>query len=341
MSNYFRLALTIAISLVGVAMFTLAHLPLPWLLGPLGGCLVASLFGIRLKGAPKTSNLMRTILGVAVGTSITPELFHRLDEMLISLALMPLLTLIIGLVGYPFFRRVFGFDHATAYYSAMPGGLQDMLVFGEEAGGDVRAMSLIHATRVLVIVTLLPMLFAYVLHIDLSRAPGLPIAEVPLHEVLLMAAVGIVGWQGAKKIGLFGASILGPMILATVFSLSGLIEHRPPAQAIYAAQFFIGFTVGVKYSGITWKELRIDVVAGLGYSVLIFIVSSLFAGIAIALGLVPFLEGLLAFSPGGQAEMAVLALVAGADVGFVVAHHIIRIVLVIMLSPIVERRMKS
>lgn len=340
MARYKRLTFTVLISLLAVAGFHWLHLPLPWLLGPMLGCLVAALFGVPLEGAPKTSNVMRTILGVAVGTSITPALFHRLDEMLFSLALMPLLTLAIGSVGYPYFRRVFGFDHATAYYSAMPGGLQDMLAFGEEAGGDVRAMSLIHATRVLVIVTVLPILFAFVLHVDLTRAPGLPLAELPLSELGLMGAVALLGWQGAKKLGLLGASILGPMILAAAFSLAGVIEHRPPAQAIYLAQFFIGFTVGVKYDGITWKELRIDVVAGLGYSILIFLISALFTVIAIAFGLVPFVEGLLAFSPGGQAEMAVIAIVAGADVGLVVAHHIVRMVLVIMFSPVVERRME-
>ena len=56
------------------------------------------------------------------------------------------------------FPKVLGFDFATSYYSAMPGGLQDMLLFGEEAGGDVRALSLIHATRVMVIVAALPII---------------------------------------------------------------------------------------------------------------------------------------------------------------------------------------
>jgi uncharacterized membrane protein AbrB (regulator of aidB expression) len=62
------------------------------------------------------------------------------------------------LVGVPFFRRVYRFDWATSWYAAMPGGLTDMVLFGQEAGGDVRALSLIHATRVLIIVTLAPLI---------------------------------------------------------------------------------------------------------------------------------------------------------------------------------------
>lgn len=339
--NLRPLAATLVISVLGVGMFKLLHLPLPFLLGPLFGCLVAALVGVRLRGAPKLSNLMRTILGVAVGTSITPAIVHRLPDMAGSLALMPLLAMAIGLVGYPLFRKGFGFDHATAYYSAMPGGLQDMLVFGEEAGGDVRALSLIHATRVLVIVGLLPMFFVFALNVDLTRPPGAPLAETSVRDMVLMAFLAVAGWQIAARLGLFGASILGPLILAAIASLSGLIDHRPPAEAIWAAQFFIGFTVGVKYSGITLREVRIDVFAGLIYSALSLLVAAAFAGFAIQMGWVPWVEGLLAFSPGGQAEMAILAIVAGADVAFVVAHHIIRIVIVILAGPFVERAMRG
>ena len=45
----------------------------------------------------------------------------------------------------------------------------------------------------------------------------------------------------------------------------------------------------------------------------------------------------LAFAPGGQAEMTVLAIVAGADLGFVIAHHLVRVVLVITGAPVAAR----
>ncbi|WP_291834066.1 AbrB family transcriptional regulator [Limimaricola sp.] len=334
------LVMTLAVSGTGVVLFRVAHLPLPWLLGPMLGCLVAALAGLPLRGAPRASMVMRTILGVAVGASITPALVHRLPQMTASLAMMPLLVVAVGAVGYPLFRRVFGFDHPTSYYAAMPGGLQDMLVFGAEAGGDMRALGLIHATRVLIVVSLLPLVFAYILGVDMSRPPGLPAADIPVVELALMAAAAILGWQGAQAVGLFGATILGPMIAAAALSLGGIISHRPPAEAITAAQFFIGFTVGVKYTGITPREVRRVVGAGVVFSLLTLVIAVGFAGVAIWLHVVPPVEGLLSFSPGGQAEMAVLAIVAGADVAFVVSHHVVRIVIVILGAPIVARRLR-
>ena len=334
-----RLALTLLVSALGAALFAALGLPLPFLLGPMLACLAAALAGAPLKGHKPASDAMRTVLGVAIGASITPALFARLPEMAASLALVPVSVALIGAAGYPILRRVFGFDHATAWYGAMPGGLQDMLAFGEEAGGDVRALGLIHATRVLIVVTVLPFVMAGMLGLDLSDPPGRPASEVPPRDLALLLASALGGWWAARRVGLFGASILGPMIAAAALSLSGLLESRPPVEAILAAQFFIGFGVGVKYVGVTWQELRRDVLAGVVYTAAIFALAAAVGLAAIRLAGAPFVEALLAFSPGGQAEMVILALVAGADVAFVVAHHLTRIVIVIAGAPIAARLM--
>ncbi|GFE65338.1 AbrB family transcriptional regulator [Litoreibacter roseus] len=332
-----NVALTLTFSLVGVAAFSAIGLPLPWLLGPMFACLIAALAGFPLRGTPMISDTMRTILGVAVGASITPAVIDRLDQMALSISFIPLFILLSGAVGFPYFRRIWGFDPATSYYSAMPGGLQDMLIFGEEAGGNPRILSLIHATRVLLVVTALPMAMAIMFEIDLSQPPGAPATSIPVSELLIMVAIGIVGWRIASAVGLFGASILGPLILATVASLTDVLHHRPPAEAILAAQFFIGMGVGVKYVGITALELRRVLTAAAGYTVLLGILSVIFASAVVSWGFAPQTEAILAFAPGGQAEMTVLAIVAGADVAFVVTHHLMRLVVVIVGAPLMRR----
>ncbi|TJZ87216.1 AbrB family transcriptional regulator [Paracoccus hibiscisoli] len=312
-------------------------LPLPWLLGPMLACLAVALCGVRMQGAGQFGVFMRTFLGVAVGASITPEVLTGLPAIAGSLAIVPVFIAVIALVGYPLFRRGFGFDHPTAWYAAMPGGLQDMLVFGEEAGGDIRALSLIHATRVLVIVTVAPLIMTFYWSVDLSQPPGAPISSVAWDQIALMVAAGFLGWKVAERVGLFGASILGPMILTAALSLTGIIQTRPPAEIIQAAQFFIGIAVGVKYVGITGRELRIDVTAGLLYSLVLAVISLIFLEVVYLLGLAPALDAFLAFLPGGQAEMVVIAIIAGADLAYVVSHHILRIVLVILLAPLAAR----
>ena len=336
-----RIAGTFALGLVGVALFHAADLPLPWLLGPLAACLIASLAGAQLKGIALLNEGMRTILGVAVGATFTPALLFSMAGMWPTLLLIPVMIVAIGLVGVPYFQRLWGYDFPTSYFSAMPGGLQDMLIFGEEAGGNPRSLSLIHATRVMVIVAALPFILQGLWDADLSSAPGAPAATLATSQMLLMVACALIGWRAAKAVGMFGASILGPLLVAAAAALAGLLQHRPPAEAIAAAQFFIGMSVGAKYSGITMAEVRRDLAAGLGFCGILMVLTVIFVEAVYGTGLAPGMEALLAFAPGGQAELTVLALIVGADVAFVVAHHVLRIFLVILGAPLFARMFKA
>lgn len=334
-------AVTVLIAGAGAVVFHAIGMPLPFLLGPMFACVLAALLRAPVAGFGLAQDGTRTILGLAVGASIQPELFERLDEMAITLALTPVFVAVIGLVGYPYFRRFCGFSKPTAYYSAMPGGLQDMIAFGEEAGADVRALTLVHATRVLVIVSIAPFLMEafYGVTVTGRPTPGVPLIETPWMQALIMVICALVGWLGGKRIGLFGASIVGPLIVAGAASLSGILTQRPPMEAIILAQLVIGAGVGVKYAGATLRDLRGTIVASLGFCVLLGLIALVFeAGITL-LGLAPPLEAFLSFAPGGQAEMALLALVAGADVAFVVAHHLVRLVVVILGAPLVARKL--
>jgi uncharacterized protein len=325
---------------IGAALFVALGLPLPWLFGPMAATLVAALMGVRIADLGQVNIGARPILGVAIGASITPEVVAQLPQLALTLALMPLYIICIGLIGVPFFRRVCGFDGPTSYYAAMPGGLQDMLLFGQEAGANLRALSLIHATRVVVVIVLVPIILTTAYGVTLDAPIGRPVTEVPLFEMALMVVAGWVGWKGGKRIGLFGAPIIGPMILTAVLSLADLIHTRPPAEAILAAQYIIGTGIGVYYVGVTLRELRHDVLSGMAFAVLLAGLAAVFTVFVTILGLAPPVEAFLAFAPGGQAEITVIAIVVGADLGFVIVHHIARFVLVIMGAPVVAAMLR-
>ncbi len=325
------------VALVGVAVFFALSLPLPWLMGPIAACLLAALVGIPMKGVKPINEGMRTILGVAAGASLTPTVLATFPSMWPTLLMVPAMILCIGLTCVPYLQRVWGYDFATAYYGSMPGGLQDMLVFGEEAGGNVRTLSLLHATRVMVIVVTLPFILSGFWGASLDDPPGVPARTVPLLELGLMLFAAGFGWWGAHRIGMFGATILGPLIVAACLTLSGVLTNRPPAEVIWAAQFFIGMTIGTKYVGITLGEVRKDLTAALGLCVILILLTLVFVETAYALNLAPGMEAILALAPGGQAELMVLALIVGADTAFVVVHHVLRIFTVILGAPIAIR----
>lgn len=335
--NYAGVVGTTFLALAGTALFVWLGLPLPFLFGPLVACLIAALAGAPVANPGKIGTLMRTVLGVAMGASITPDLIERLPQMAVSLIMVPIYVVVISMIGIPFFRRVYGLDPPTAFFAAMPGGLQEMAIFGEESGAKVRTLTLIHATRLLVIVLIAPVIMVVGFGANLDNPIGAPAATLPPHELAIMTTAALVGWQVAARIGIFGAAIIGPMIVAAGLSLGGIIHSRPPAEAILAAQFFIGMGLGAGYAGVTFAELRKDVMAGLFYVVIVAAVAALFAEAVILMGLAQPLEGFLAFAPAGQAEMALLAIVVGADLGFVVLHHVVRVFSILICSPIAAR----
>lgn len=329
--------MTVMVAALGATGFALLGMPLPFLFGPMAACLVAALCGAPLKGLGQISVGARTILGVAVGASITPDLLHQIPLMAASVMLIPVYIALIALIGVPFFMRFCGFDPVTSFYAAMPGGLQDMVIFGEAAGGNVRTLSLVHATRVLIIVTIAPLLLTQLYGVTLTNPIGAAASSIPLKELALMAVAALVGWKGGERIGLFGASILGPIIVTAVFSLAGWIHMRPPREAILASQFFIGMGIGVYYVGVTLRELRKIIASGVVFVLLLAMLTAAFTEIVTLAGFAEPVEAFLAYAPGGQAEMTMLAIVTGADLGFVVTHHLTRIILVITGAPIAAR----
>lgn len=337
MGPWTRRLLTVTVAAWGLALALATGLPLPFLFGPMLACLIAALLGAPLKGLGPVTDGARTILGVAIGASVTPALLADLPEMAASVALVPFYFAVIGLVGVPYFRRIAGFDPVTAFYAAMPGGAADMVLFGREAGADVRALSLIHATRVAVIVTVAPILLSVFYDVSLDRPVGEAAADLPLAEMGLMLLAAVVGWSAGVRVGLFGAAILGPLIAALILSLLGLLHERPPREALQAAQVLIGLSIGVHYVGVTWRELTRTIGVSAVFMLILAVLAGLMAETVVLLGLAPPVEAFLAFSPGGQGELTVLAIVVGAELGYVVVHHLARVVLVILGAPLVLR----
>nr|WP_256385218.1 AbrB family transcriptional regulator [Cohaesibacter sp. ES.047] len=330
----------LAIALAGAALFLVVGLPLPFLFGSLFACLMAALLRLPFKGVGLLSKTARTVLGVAAGASITPDVVHALPHMAFTIALIPLFIGLIAVVGLPFFLH-FGYDRVTAWYAAMPGGLQDMVIFGQEAGGDARALSLIHATRVLVIITLAPVIATHFYGVGFDHPIGASTRDLPAVELVLMIVAALGGWFLAVRLKLFGAAILGPMILAACFTQLDLLHARPPREAILAAQLLIGLSIGAHYIGVTLRELGRFVLSAVLFVLILAAMSALFTEVISLLEFAPPLDAFLAFSPGGQAEMALLAMLLGADMGFVVVHHVFRVIIVITGAPIAARLLRK
>lgn len=332
-----RVALGYGIGLAGALLFVFFKLPLPWFLGALTVCLVAAVLNAPFTSPRFMSIPVRAVLGVAIGAAFSPAMLDNIIGMIGSLLmLVPYMVVIIG-GGMVFFQRIARFDAPTAFFCAVPGGLTDMVTMATDAGASARTVTLVQATRILLIVFLLPFWLQLADGQGLGGAtlPGSSLVELGILDGLVLVGLGLFGWLLALRVGLAGAPLIGPMILSGIVHAAGLTAAKVPVEIMTLAQVTLGIILGAQFRGVTWKEFSTTLAWGSIFAVILVIVTGFVAiGVSSLTGF-DSTSVLLAYAPGGQAEMNLLAYILGLDVAFTALHHLVRLAIVIFGAQIV------
>jgi uncharacterized protein len=330
-------ALALLVGAAGSVTFVYFNLPLPWFLGALTACLVASIAGSPIERPKPLAIPMRAVLGVAIGSAFTPALLDRAGSMAWSLLLLiPFMIFVIGL-GMVVYEKLGKFDRPTAFFAAVPGGLTDMTAMAEDSGANARAVILVQASRILVIVFALPLWLQWHdgLEVGQAFASRIRIWEVAPLDAAIMIAMGLGGWLGARWLGLAGAPIVGPMLVSGFAHVFGLTEARVPLEVLIIAQISVGTLLGCQFRGLTMKEFSNTMVWGIAYAFVLLVITGVTAQwVSQLTGFSP-VSVLLAFAPGGQTELNLLAFVLGLDVAYIALHHLVRLGVVILGAQLV------
>ena len=313
-------------------------LPLPWLLGAMIGTTIAAVSGLPIRGPNRLRPLVLPVIGVMLGSGVTSEILMKMLDFGPALGLLVPFLVASAIVSFVVYRFIGRFDGVTAYFCAMPGGLNDMMILGEEAGGNSRRIALAHATRVFVVISFVVLFYGFVLGVDSKGSPGgrfVPLGALSAADWAILAACAVIGAPLAARLKLPAAQILGPMILSGAAHGVGFVHVPPPTILIIVAQLVVGTVVGCRFLGATLTELGREVLLGAVSSVAMIGVAILFALLLSGTTDDPLSLSFLALSPGGLTEMSLLALSMGQDVVYVTTIHIIRITIVIAIaSPI-------
>ncbi len=331
--------LALSIGAFGGWLAALAKLPLPWMIGAMTATTVAAMAGVKISLPITLRNAFITVLGVMLGSGFHPGLLSHLGEWTISLAMLLIYCLATGAVSYLYFRRFCGYTRPTAYFAAMPGGLAEMVLTGTSAGGDPRVISLSHASRVLLVVLLLPISFQFLLNYDPATRPpaGAPLADIAWRDLGLLAAAAVAGTLLARAVRLPAAQLVGPMLVSAAIHLAGWTEAAPPVELVSISQVVIGTAIGCRFAGTSTGFVLRCVRLAVGATFLMMAVSLAIAYLVHALTGLPTPSLILAYAPGGLAEMSLVALALAFDAAFVATHHIVRILIVVLLAPLFYR----
>ena len=337
-------AWTVAL-VVGAAggwLFSLLHLPLAWMLGSMAATTIAALAGLPVLVQPRFRAVMIGLLGLMLGGGFTPETLGLMSRWTLSLSVLIGYIVVVAAVVMTWYRRL-GMGPTTAYFAATPGGLSEMVVVGGSLGGDERAISLIHALRILLVVVMVPLWFRLTAGYqpDAATRSVTTLGTIHLDDGLILLASAAIGTLVGRLIHLPAYTLTGPMILSAALHILGLSAAKPPVELINLAQLVTGAAIGCRFSGVAVHSLIMPLLASLGGTAIM-----LSSALAITEGL-SSLTGLsaqallLAFVPGGLAEMCLVSMALGVDIAFVSTHHFARIVLVVILAPMAFRLVKG
>ncbi|MEQ8369530.1 MAG: AbrB family transcriptional regulator [Alphaproteobacteria bacterium] len=330
-----RFIATLAVGAAGGWLAWQADLPLAWMLGAMVATTGLTLAGVPLVMHGRLRAIMIAVIGVMLGSAFTPDLLSRAGEWAVSIGILAAFMSVSTFSLMLFLHKVAGYDPATAYFSAAPGGLVEMITVGSVMGGDDRIIALTHAVRLLIVVLAIPFFFRWLHGIGSGGPPGGgdPLLTMAGADIAVLVAAAVLGLPLGRLLRLPAYQFLGPLFLSAAAHLGGLTDSTPPPELVGVAQVVIGCGIGVRFAGVKLREMARPIAFAAASNLMMVLLAGVFALLALVIGSGQFGALLLAYSPGGLAEMSLIALAIQADVAFVSTHHIVRILLVVSLAP--------
>jgi membrane AbrB-like protein len=315
------LAITLAVGGAGGAAAAALHLPLGFLLGSLLTVGVMAARNLRIAGKPVTlpARLRFSfvpVIGVAIGGAFTPAVAGQALGWGPSLLALCLFVPMAHGLGFMIYRRG-GLSARDAFFGAVPGGLIESVQLGEEAGADVRLLTVLQFLRLIGTIVAIPMIFWGLTGHAVGSASG------------ALIAAGAVGVAVARVLRFPGWIITGPLVASALLHVTGLVQGVPPAWLVALTQVILGTGLGARFVGVDPALLRRAAGLALLNGAAALLLALAFALTLHALVGEPVAAVFLAFAPGGLAEMSLIALSLNLSVIYVTAHHVARIVLAV------------
>ena len=319
--------------------------PMPYMLGGIFGAACFVLWYERGgRTLPPVTRWVRqvfmSIIGAMIGSRFSPEILTLLPQFWISGVVLLPFILITHAGSYAIMRGLGGYKRLDAYFASLPGGIVDSIALAEKAGADVRIVTAQHFTRIILVVTSVPLLFLFVKGEVVGSLAGesLATASYEVWDVAMILGIAAVGLAIGLLIRLPVAHMMGPLILAFVLTVSGTVSIEVPPWMGHLAQFMVGTALGSQFTGMSRRLL----VRGLGFGLIVG-VYMLAVGSSIAYLLTDYVPAdfsvmFVSFAAGGLAEMSLIALSLNFNPVVLALHHLVRIVLTIWVGSYMAKR---
>ncbi|MEM9059143.1 MAG: AbrB family transcriptional regulator [Pseudomonadota bacterium] len=330
-----RLALGLVIGAIGGFVAEHFHVPLAWMLGPLFFCMAASVTGLPVLVPMWLRANFMFIIGLFLGESFEGMQIEAILQWPISIAgavlYMPLATAL----TYLYYRHLVREDRMTAICSSIPGGLTAVVLISGSLGADERNVALAQSLRIAFVVCMAPVVAFGMMGYAAPEADlfdGQHLVSLRDLAILSASSLGLI-WL-LRNSGIPILPLVCPLVMSAILRLGGIIEGVLPHWLVEVGLLVLGASVGTRFHGVPIKRLiEFGALTFGGTAVLMTVAALLAVAVSLITGL-DLIALLLAYAPGGVAEMSLIAYAIDADSGFVAVHHIVRIVFVMIAVPL-------
>ena len=331
---------TLAIALAGGIAFIFWGLPAGLVSGSVLAVATASLLGRPMRVPLPLARICSVVVGTLLGTVVTPETLRGVPTWPVSIALLMLASLGMILATMTYLRVVHRWDPLSALLGASPGSMAQVIALSSELGGDMRAIAIVQTVRVLLLVLGLPNGLAFFGLV----VPALPIPRGPagfavIGEMTLLIGVATAFALVFMRIRFPGGLLFGALAGSSLLHGTGLIHAALPWWVGGASVITLGALVGSRFANTSARMLVGYLGAAFGSFAVSMTVATLFILIVARLLPIPIANIVIAFSPGAQDTMMVLALALHLDPVYVGAHHLARFLVVTFSVAIAARRL--
>jgi uncharacterized protein len=198
-----------------------------------------------------------------------------------------------------------------------------------ELGGDLRAIAIVQTVRVLLLVIGLPNgLALFGLVVPAVAAARGPAGMAVLGEMILLVAVAAACAVAFQRLRFPGGLLFGAMAGSAVLHGTGIVHAVLPWWIGSSCVIVLGGVVGSRFANTTFRSLVGFLGAAFGSFAVSMAVATFFVVIVVRFLSFPIANVVIAFAPGAQDTMMVLALALHLDPVYVGAHHLARFLVV-------------
>lgn len=334
-----QVAETLLIAAVGGIGFYLIGFPGGLVSGSMLTVAVAALAGRPMKIPPPLARLCFILVGILLGAVVTPETLRGVATWPLSVALLVVAAICMITATACYLRLVHGWDPLSALLGASPGSMAQVMALSAEFGADMRGIAIVHVMRVLLIVLGLPAglaLFGSTVEPVVSTRG---VTEASLTELAILLTVSTLTALAMLRIRFPGGLMFGAMAGSGFLHGADLIHVSLPWWAGGAAVLTLGAVAGARFANTSPRLLLSYLAAAFGSFAVAVTVAAAFALIVVAVLPFRIADVIVAFAPGAQDTMMVLALALHLDPVFVGAHHLARFLAVSFSVAVLARRL--